>query len=382
MLVKYGLQNYFGFKEGAEVSFELPQSVHDEYPNAAGISYLLGVKGKNGAGKTNLLKGLSFVGDFVTSSFSDEPDDTINIRPYYNSKESSDFYVEYVKDDVFYRYELVCNENRVIRETLFRKEKRLTKIIERKNNEITTLISELSEIKVVKLRDNASLISTCKHYDLLDSVALFSTYDFFYTFLSNVYMFGLHSTQPSLSSVSELYYGNKSALEFTKELICACDTGVHDIRIVDYEDSDGKRIFSPLFFRNVNGSEERLTFHVESSGTKSLYLQMFKYRMILDLGGVLILDEFDINLHPHILPKLLGLFLDPKINTKRAQLIFSTHDSEVLDLLGKYRTYLVDKEDNECFSYRLDEIPSDILRKGRSIVTAYNAGKIGGVPKL
>lgn len=382
MLVKYGLQNYFGFKEGAEVSFELPQNVQEEYPSCAGMSYLLGVKGKNGAGKTNLLKGLSFIGDFVTGSFSDEPNDTIDIRPYYNSEEPSNFYVEYIKDDVFYRYELVCNEDKVIRETLFRKEKRLTKIVERNNNEFTTLISELNEIKVVKLRDNASFVSTCKHYDLLDNVALFSTYDFFYNFLSNVYMFGLHSTEPNLSSVSELYHKNEHIFNFTKELICACDTGVHDIRVVDYEDSEGKRVFSPLFFRNVNGKEERLTFHVESSGTKSLYYQMFKYRMILDLGGVLILDEFDINLHPHILPKLLGLFLDPEVNTKNAQLVFSTHDSDIMDLLGKYRTYLVDKEDNECYSYRLDEIPSDILRKGRSIVTAYNAGKIGGVPKV
>ncbi|EHH1076574.1 ATP-binding protein, partial [Vibrio parahaemolyticus] len=246
----------------------------------------------------------------------------------------------------------------------------------------TTLISELNEVKVVKLRDNASLISTCKHYDLLDNIALFSTYEFFYNFLSNVYMFGLHSTEPSLSTISELYHKNEHIFNFTKELICACDTGVHDIRVIDYENSDGKRVFSPLFFRNVNGKNERLTFHVESSGTKSLYYQMYKYRMILDIGGVLILDEFDINLHPHILPKLLGLFLDPEINTKNAQLIFSTHDSDVMDLLGKYRTYLVDKEDNECYSYRLDEIPSDILRKGRSIVTAYNAGKIGGVPKV
>lgn len=382
MLVKYGLQNYFGFKEGAEVSFELPQNVKDDYSNQDGISYLLGVKGKNGAGKTNLVKGLSFVGEFVTKSFSDEPTDTIDIRPYYKSKEPTNFYVEYIKEGIFYRYELVCEEEKVIRETLYRKDKRLTKIIERNNNEFTTLVSELNEIKIVKLRDNASFVSTCKHYDLLDNVALFNCYEFFSKFLSNVHMFGLSSTQPKLSTVSELYSKSEKFLSFAKELICSCDTGVYDIRVIEFASAEGEQTYSPFFYRMVEGKEEQLTYHVESSGTKSLYLQLFKYKMILDAGGVLILDEFDINLHPHILPKLLGLFLDPEVNVNDAQLIFSTHDSDVMDLLGKYRTYLVDKEGNECYSYRLDEIPSDVLRKGRSIVSAYNAGKIGGVPQV
>jgi hypothetical protein len=43
---------------------------------------------------------------------------------------------------------------------------------------------------------------------------------------------------------------------------------------------------------------------------------------------------------------------------------------------------LVNKEDNESFAYRLDEIPGDILRNDRPILPAYNDGKIGGIPKL
>ncbi|EJV9421102.1 ATP-binding protein [Vibrio vulnificus] len=382
MLIGYGLNNYFGFREGVEISFELPSIVRNEFANKDGFSYLLGVKGKNGAGKTNVLKGLSFISEFVTKSFSDEPTDTINIRPFYSSKEPTSCYIEYIKDNVTYRYELVCSQQKVLRETLFRKEKRLTKIVERTNNEFTTLISEFNEIKVIKLRDNASFISTCKHYDLLDNIALFNTYSFFNGFFTNVHMYGLYSSQPHVSDVSELYFRDKEFLAFVKNLICACDTGVHDIEIIPYNGSDGQPQYSPMFSRVVNGKIEKLTFYTESSGTKSLYLQLFKYKRILDIGGVLILDEFDINLHPHILPKLLDLFCCEETNSLGAQLIFSTHDADVMDFLGKYRTYLVDKEDNECYAYRLDEIPSDILRKGRSIVSAYNAGKIGGVPKI
>jgi hypothetical protein len=43
---------------------------------------------------------------------------------------------------------------------------------------------------------------------------------------------------------------------------------------------------------------------------------------------------------------------------------------------------LVNKENTESYCYRLDEIPSDILRNDRLISPAYNQGKIGGVPKI
>ncbi len=94
------------------------------------------------------------------------------------------------------------------------------------------------------------------------------------------------------------------------------------------------------------------------------------------------MDEFDINLHPHILPMLLNYFTDPKSNTINAQLIFTTHNTSILNEMGKYRTFLVNKDDNESFGYRLDEIPGDLLRNDRDISPIYNAGKIGGVPKL
>jgi len=50
--------------------------------------------------------------------------------------------------------------------------------------------------------------------------------------------------------------------------------------------------------------------------------------------------------------------------------------------MGKYRTFLVNKTDNESFGYRLDEIPGEMLRNDRSITPIYNAGKIGGIPRI
>ena len=88
------------------------------------------------------------------------------------------------------------------------------------------------------------------------------------------------------------------------------------------------------------------------------------------------------NLHSHILPVLINLFTNRKINNNDSQLIFTTHDNDIMDKMSKYRTLLVNKEDNESYGYRLDEIPGDIIRNDRLISPIYKTGKVGGVPKI
>ncbi|SPY96860.1 Predicted ATPase [Proteus mirabilis] len=143
-----------------------------------------------------------------------------------------------------------------------------------------------------------------------------------------------------------------------------------------------KKTFDPWFVYDVDGEVEFLSFHNQSSGTKSLYKQSLLYYFVIEHGSVLVMDEFDINLHPHILPHLIDFFLDEDINKNNAQLLFTTHNTEILDILGRYRTYLVNKDGTESFCYRLDEIKGDIIRNDRSIAKVYNQGKIGGVPRL
>lgn len=94
------------------------------------------------------------------------------------------------------------------------------------------------------------------------------------------------------------------------------------------------------------------------------------------------MDEFDTNLHPDLLPIIIDLFLSQETNPRAAQFIFTSHNLEIIDHLGKYRTVLVGKTESESFCYRLDEIPSDIIRNDRSISALYRGGKIGGVPNL
>lgn len=125
-----------------------------------------------------------------------------------------------------------------------------------------------------------------------------------------------------------------------------------------------------------------IPYYLESSGTRLLYTQLALFKQVLDTGGVLLLDEFDNNLHPELLGWLIDLFFDSEHNPHHAQIIFSSHNTTVMDRLTKYRVVVVNKEENESFLYRLDELPGSLLRNDRSVETIYKSGKLGGVPSL
>lgn len=379
MILNFGARNFFSFKEGFDISFELGNTCPKEISNGKNVSNILCVKGANGSGKTNILKALNFITNFITSSFNLKPTSFIQFDPYFTSKDESEFYITFTINDVIYRYEAVMTDLEVRRETLYRKNKRETKVIERLYESIPIAVGEFKELKTIKMRKNVSLFSMAMQYDI-SSIA--SIHECFTRVISNVNYSGLLVEMHDLDFLNKFYFENEVVFEFAKNVIKKFDPSIHDIHISKTNDEDGKEKYIPWFTFVFDGQADVLGLNSQSSGTKSLYKQLGSYKVVLALGGLLVMDEFDINLHPHILPHLLNVFISEESNPKNAQMIFTTHNTDILDYLGKHRTYLVNKNNTESYCYRLDEIPSDILRNDRPITPAYNQGKIGGVPNL
>lgn len=377
MIISYGASNYFSFKEWFEISFvKNSKNEFDASDYRTKLSRVIGIKGANASGKTNILKALKFIFEFCRTSFKDEPSSSINIESFFGSEEPTEFYIEVFINEVQYRYELTLTDKKVISETIYRKNLRYKKIVHRELNEIKFTTKEFDELKKIKLRDNCSLISAAMHYSIEEMEPLYS---FFATCTANISSYsGLHEESYSTNRISKLYNDFSQLFEFCKDIIKRADTGVSDIKMLSYENTDGDTTYTPRFYFENNGVTKSLGYHVQSSGTKMLYNYLWMYKYSLDRQGVLIIDELDIKLHPYLAPFLLNLFNEENA----AQIIFSSHNSEIIDYLGKSRTYLVNKENNESFSYRLDEIPSDIIRNDRPIYPAYRDGKIGGIPKL
>ncbi|XCN73165.1 MAG: ATP-binding protein [Candidatus Electrothrix aestuarii] len=378
MLLKYGAENFCCFKEGVEVSFELSSNCPAKISKNKNVSNLLCVKGANGSGKTNLLKIISFLGNFCTNSFNEKPEESISAYSYFDNDQPIKFYCDFKIKETEYYYDITLNKDHIISESISRKIKQTVSLFERDGNKLTKSIKQFSELHKIKLRSNASIISTANQYDF---EAIKPIYRFFSSILANVGPLGRLENQHN-DSVSRFYHHNAAALKFSIDLIKKSDVGINNIAIHTRKDEKENKIFFPIFEHDTDAHANKLTFYDQSSGTKELYNILPYYRMILDTGGVLVLDEFDINLHPHILPLLIQLFDDEKTNPYNAQMIFSTHHDSILDYMGKYRTIVVNKEKSGSYSFRLDEISGDVLRNDRSIRPVYNAGKITGVPRL
>lgn len=382
MLLEFGLKNFFCFKEGVSISFELDANCPTSVSMGRDFTTVLGLKGANGSGKTHVLKGLAFLANFCTNSFASKPDETIAISSFFRNEEPSELYAKLRVGDTTYLYEVSLTEKKVVRETIYRKKDakgRKVKIVERRDDTLSVVGKEFAKLRAMKLRTNASLISTVHQYgfDLLDDL-----YSSFESTISNVSYSGLAEIPHKINVIAEFLNERKPTFDFVKGFISSCDTGISNIDIVEVKNEQGEEVRVPVFVHKVDGKEKAVTEYTESSGTKALFRNLPSYHLVLATGGLLIMDEFDTHLHPHILPKLIELFLDPKINERDAQIIFSSHDAEILNVLGRYRTYLVNKVENESFAYRLDEIPGDVLRNDRPILPAYNDGKIGGIPRL
>jgi len=381
MILEFGARNFYSFKEGFNVSLRLSASCPKKISHNKNYTNVLSVKGANASGKTNVLKVLPYMRDFALNSFSLKPDEKIPFSTYFHNDNATNLFIVFSKNDIEYRYEIELTQDKIISETLFRKEKRETKLIERKKNKLIYCAKEFNDLKVMKLRSNASFISTALQYEL-NSIKYIS--ELFETITSpNIDIFGRHDRLPDYQLVSKFYYDNPDVFKFIKSVLKKSDTGIYDIRILDMKNKETGQIeYFPIFDYKIGDNINSLIFFDQSSGVRSLYQQLGYYKIALEQGIMLVLDEFDIHLHPDLLPMLIDFFEDPQKNKKNSQLIFTTHNSEIMDLLGKYRTILVNKEENESYLYRLDEIEGDIIRNDRPLSTVYNANKIGGKPKL
>lgn len=382
MIRKFGVRNFACFKEGIEIDFTLSGKVPEEVSHGRPCTTVLGVKGANGSGKTNVLKAIAFLNDFCYGSANTDKSADINLKSYRGNPEPTEFFIDFEFDGVGYSYELKVDSRRVYEEVIHKQVGSRRKIIlKREEDSISQAADDLREIETIQLRSNASVVSMVEKYKFKsDMDDLRKIYLFFLRMITNVSHIGYMDYHQPIPKISERYLENEELFDFVKRIIVTADSGIKDVVIDVRQDEDGNDIHLPYFIHGHEDGDFRLSFFEESSGTQALYKKMFHYWLVLDTGGFLALDEFDVHLHALVLPKVLDLFLDPEINRYNAQFIFTAHNTEIIDTLGKYRTILVNKENNESYCYRLDEIPGSMIRNDRPIMPIYLKGKIGGVP--
>lgn len=129
----------------------------------------------------------------------------------------------------------------------------------------------------------------------------------------------------------------------------------------------------------------RLSLERESAGTVAWLALVVPAVVTLQQGGVLVVDEIDSSLHPHLVEMLIGFFADEQKNPLGAQLICTTHDSYLISpqssvKLEPEQIWLTEKgNDGASELYSLADFPR---HKGANVAKRYLSGRYGGVPSL
>jgi len=148
------------------------------------------------------------------------------------------------------------------------------------------------------------------------------------------------------------------------------------------------KIFMMKSYNNKNNAPIEVKLNLrdnESEGTKKLFdiagLLLRAFNM--PVSAFIILDEIDSNFHPSLLIKLIGLFNNPIINKSKSQLLFTSHDTNLMSpsIMRRDQFYFTEKrEDNSTRLYSLADLKG--IRNDADFAKQYLAGFYGALPML
>lgn len=403
MIHSFSCKNFYSFGESGEVSFVVNDNApqNNGYFTATSGSRLSKVEtiiGPNASGKTNLLKVLPFLKWLIIDSFNMKPEDPITVQPFAFSDEKdqpTELSVVFEIDGKEYNYSFVLNKQKILSEELavtnFVNEKKGSKKLFTRtwNNTESRYDFEGENFELPKgfdnlLRLNASVIGTATRLNHKGGQEIAK---FWQTLETNTTESGSmrdplsQNTIPHWFEVLMYYSENETLKKEAEKLLSRFDLGLNGINIDKKQGANGMTTIEVQGLHEFNEQKKQLPIQYESAGTKQLFILLKTILQVLDRGGIAVLDEIDINLHPEIVLALFDLFIQPETNPKNAQLLLSTHSHLILSKLDKYQIVLVEKNENGASeAWRLDEVSG--VRADENYYSKYIAGAYGAVPKI
>jgi len=415
MLIGFSVGNYKSFKETVTLSM-VASSITEEdkelnennvFPINDKLSLLksAAIYGANASGKSNLIAAINFMKWFVLNSSKEtQVSDAIDIEPFRLSteteKEPSFFEIVFLLEDKTFRYGFEVNAREVVSEWLFQADDTEEKMLFERDFD-NYILDDFPEGQGIsdKTRSNALFLSVVAQFNgkISGKILLW--------FSKNLQLIsGLQDTQYRKETLESFENDRHrhDILEFIKKL----DLGILDI---DPENT-------PVFFISDNTaqyggpygslypySETKTTVYTshrkydadgkqtskmerfdmekhESEGTNKLFALAGILLDSLRTGKILLIDELDARLHPLITRELICLFNSNETNPHNAQLIFTTHDTNLLSskTFRKDQIWFTEKDNKGATDlYSLVEYK---VGKNASFERDYIIGKYGAIP--
>lgn len=351
MILEFSVKNFLSFKE--KVTFSMiansNKELNDNYVEIGGNKVLksAAIYGANASGKSNLFKILTLVVLMLRSSNSVDINAKLPLIPFKLDKGSvnkpSEFEIKFILDETRYVYGFIADKDKIYDEYLYYYPNgRETKIFDRTNiNEYSYTQKDEKILREIETKNaqNKFFLATATNWNFDKTKAA-------YNFLTNG--IGTCNNLEILKNMAyKMYETNPDYLkDFAIDFLQKADFNIEDYQISQIDVPGEFLTAIPEFitktlpdkpkayqvlFKHKN-SDNYLSIDEESLGTQMIFAFIPFLADSLKNKKVLIIDELDKSLHPFLVQYIVEIFNDAEINKNGSQLIFNTHDTNLLDL--------------------------------------------------
>lgn len=415
MLSEFTVGNFLSFKEKKTLSLAATSIKEHKDTNlipTERLDLLKGavVYGANASGKSNLIRAMSTMRRLVLKSIELSSASELKVTPFLlntiHATEPSFFEVVFFLGEVRYRYGFEVTNTLVHSEWLFES---------RKNTEKQLFIREKDGIQIwkgfpeghgleEKTRENALFLSVVDQFNGALARRIIQWFTNFIAVsglsheqykLVTFKMLEDPETKPLLQDffnnldlgfdqievTKELFNPDQLPKEMPEELIKQLGTDLVGKTMLNFRTSHTR-------YDENNRPSGTVTFDMrsqESAGSNKVFNISGPVFDTIKDGGILMIDELDSSLHPLLTLAITRLFNSKEHNPKNAQLIFATHDTNLLRL-GRFRRdqiYFVEKNSygaSDLYSLVEYKEESKTVRKDRSFEKDYIQGRYGAIP--
>ncbi|MDR1897395.1 MAG: ATP-binding protein [Prevotellaceae bacterium] len=416
MLLEFSVANFLSFKEKKTISLissGISDYKDDNLFDTKRYSVLKGaiIYGANSSGKSNLIRAMSAMRQIVIDTFNQSSTKPLPLTPFLLNSETENapsfFEVLFEIDNIRYRYGFEATKKEIVSEWLFEAKKNVEKYLfirQKEGIDVSSSYKEGANLEE-KTRENALFLSVVDQFNGSIAKKIMNW------FSKVITIFGLNHENYEL--VTFKFLENKTAIKSILDFYKTLDLGFDGLKInkkkfdikeipedtpeslikMMIKDLEGSFKFNiktlhQKFNENneITGTQDFDMRSQESAGTNKIFDISGPVFDVLHNGGILIVDELDSSLHPLMTLEVTKLFNSKVNNPKNAQLIFTTHDTNLFSY-GKYRRdqiYFVEKDKYGASDlYSLVEYKEEDgtkIRKDRSFEKDYIQGRYGAIP--
>ena len=414
MLIEFSVGNYRSFKETVTLSMVASKvTAKDEKLDENNVFSIdddlrllksAAIYGANASGKSNLASAIGFMKWFVLNSSKEtQVAEAIDIEQFRLSTETitepSFFEIVFLLNGTRFRYGFEVNTQQVVSEWLFYVPKLRESQLFVRNLDSFVLSKKFKEGQGIteKTRNNALFLSVVAQFngEIATKILLW------FSQTLNV-ISGLHDRLYRSYTVED--FENKQYRDDILQFIKKLDLGIDNIQLekrsVTVESlpkeipeelksllmRSGNQTAVKTFHRKYDADGQPISFEVfdlddqESEGTKKLFAFAGPLLDTLRSGTVLLIDELDARLHPLITCAIINLFNSNETNRHNAQLIFMTHDTNLLSNKIFRRDQIWFTEKNKQGATDLYSLIEYKVRNDASFESDYIRGRYGAIP--